>query len=66
MLEPRLAAGDFVCGPALTLADIALGVYVHRWFALPIERPEMPGLAAWYERLKARAGYAKHCTAPLS
>jgi glutathione S-transferase len=66
MVEPRLARQDFICGPHLTLADVALGVYVHRWFVLPIERPAMPGLVAWYERLKARPGYAKHCTAPLS
>lgn len=66
MVEPRLAKQAFVCGSTLTLADIALGVYVHRWFVLPIERPDMPGLAAWYERLKTRPGYAKHCTAPLS
>ncbi len=66
MLEGRLARQDFVCGASLTLADVALGVYVHRWFALPIERPEMPGLAGWYARLKARPGYAKHCAGPLS
>lgn len=65
MLEPRLAAQDFVCGPHLTLADVALGVYVHRWFALPIERPALPALLAWYGRLKARPGYATHCAGPL-
>jgi glutathione S-transferase len=66
MLEPRLATQDFVCGGSLTLADVALGVYVHRWFALPIARPAMPGLEAWYARLGTRPGYAKHCAGPLS
>lgn len=66
MVEPRLARQDFVCGGTLTLADVVLGIYVHRWFVLPIERPDLPGLAAWYARLKARPAYAKHCAAPLS
>jgi glutathione S-transferase len=66
MLEPRLSQQPFLCGGELTLADIALGIYVHRWFVLPIERKPMPGLQAWYERLKARPGYAKHCAGPLT
>jgi glutathione S-transferase len=66
MLEPRLAKQPYLCGEALTLADIALGIYVHRWFALPIERRPMPGLQAWYGRLKTRPGYAKHCAGPLT
>ena len=66
MLEPRLAAAPFVCGEALTLADIALGVYVHRWFELPVTRGEMPGLRGWYDRLRGRAGYAKHCAGALT
>ena len=39
----------------LTLADIAFGVHVHRWFVMPIARPDSPHLHAWYERLLARA-----------
>src|SRR3712207_8945960 len=42
---------DFVCGRAPTLADVALGIYAHRWFALPLERPDLPALRAWYDRL---------------
>ncbi len=66
MVEARLAGQDFICGDALTLADIAVGIYVHRWFALPIERPELPGLAAWYARLKQRPGYATHVAVPMT
>jgi glutathione S-transferase len=66
MLEERLRSHDFVCGKELTLADIVLGIYVHRWFSLPITRDTAPGLEGWYARLKARPGYAKHCIAPLT
>jgi glutathione S-transferase len=66
MLEPRLAAAPFICGEALTLADIALGIYAHRWFELPVVRPDLPGLRAWYDGLRERPGYAKHCAGPLT
>ena len=66
MVEARVARQDFICGDRLTLADIALGPYIHRWMKLPIARAEMPALAAWYARLAARPGFARHCGGPLS
>jgi glutathione S-transferase len=66
MVEARLASRPFVAGDALTMGDIPMGVAVHRWFNLPIERPDLPRLAAYYERLKQRPGFAKHCAVPLT
>jgi glutathione S-transferase len=66
MLDARLRDRPFITGEALTLADIALGIYVHRWFALPITRAELPGLRAWYDRLLTRPGFARHGAGPLS
>ncbi len=66
MLDRRLNGRNFICGADLTLADIALGMYAHRWFALPITRAEMPALRGWYDRLLARPGFAKHCAGTLS
>ena len=66
MAEAKLAGGDYLCGKDLTLADIALAPYLHRWLALPIERKPMPRLEAWYARLKARPGCAKHVAVPMS
>ncbi|PZW51146.1 glutathione S-transferase [Humitalea rosea] len=65
IVEAELEGRPYLCGEALTLADIALGIYVHRWFVLPIARPELPQLAAWYARLKTHKGYADNCLAPL-
>ncbi len=56
----------YVCGDALTPADIVLGPFLHRWFSLPIERPSMPALEAYYERLKQRSGYAKWIAVPMT
>ncbi len=68
MVEEALAGRDYLCGDALTLADVALGPYLHRWHALPVERgAPMPALAAWYARLRERhAGYATHIAIPVA
>ncbi|WP_439598745.1 glutathione S-transferase family protein [Falsiroseomonas sp.] len=66
MVDRHLAGRPFLTGQDLTLADIALGIYVHRWFAMPIERAEMPALRGWYERLLTRPGCAKYASGPLT
>ena len=61
ILEAQLdKSGDFVAGAAFTLADIVIGLSVNRWFMTPIERPELPRVRAYYDRLATRAGYLKH------
>ena len=66
LLDRQLAGRDYVTGAAFTLADIANGVYVHRWFTLDLDRPDMPHLRAWYDRLLERPAYRTHCALPLS
>jgi glutathione S-transferase len=66
MLDAHLAARDYVAGAAFTMADIPLGVTAYRWFSLEIERPLMPNLEDWYERLCARSPYKATVMLPLS
>ena len=66
VVDARLAKRSFLCGEELTLADIAFGPTVHRWFTLPIERPEAAHLRAWYERLMQRPAYVARCAGALS
>jgi glutathione S-transferase len=64
LVAERVATHPWIAGENFTLADIAWGVHVHRWFVVDLPgRPELPALTAWYERLKARTAYARHCTA---
>lgn len=65
ILERRLEGRDFPAGN-FSIADIAMGPQLHRWFALPIKRATQPRLRAWYDRLLARPAYAKHCAGALS
>lgn len=64
--DAQLQGRAFICGDTPTLADICVGVHVHRWFGLPIERPELPALRAWYERLTPRQPYRDVVMIPLA
>lgn len=52
--------GPHVAGEHFTLADIVLGLSTNRWLMTPIERPDLPAVAAWHERLKLRPAFRRH------
>ncbi|OLF52692.1 glutathione S-transferase family protein [Pseudomonas chlororaphis] len=61
LLEQQLAgSGAHVLGARFSLADIVLGLSVHRWMMAPMERPDYPAVAAYYERLSERPGFLLH------
>lgn len=61
MLEARLQqTGAYVASKTFTLADIGIGLATHRWFATPMDRPALPAVEAYYERLSARAPFREH------
>lgn len=66
ILEARLADRRYLCGDHLTVADMPVGAFVHRWLALPVDRPALPALQAYYGRLLERAPYRTHVAHPLS
>jgi len=63
ILDRQLEGKEYVEG-AFSVADIAFGPHIHRWFALPIERAELPNLRAWYDRLLARPHFARIIAGP--
>ena len=64
ILEGQLQkTGAFVCGPAFSLADIALALSVHRWFSTPFEHKDLPAVSAFYAAMKARPAGAPWLTA---
>jgi glutathione S-transferase len=65
VIDGRVALHSYVAGHEMTLADVAFGPHVHRWFNMPFERPEAPNLHAWYRRLLERPAFKAHCTGPL-
>jgi glutathione S-transferase len=55
--ETLAAGGPFLVGSTFTLADVVVGLSTHRWYATPIERPVLPAVASYYERLSERPGF---------
>lgn len=66
ILDAELARRPWLSGDEFGIGDIPMGVYVHTWFSLSIDRPDRPHVAAWYERLKVRPGYAETVMIPLT
>jgi glutathione S-transferase len=60
LLDRHLAGRNFLAADHLTIGDIAAGAQLYRYFELEIDRPDLPNVEAWYERLKDRAAYREH------
>ncbi len=58
-LDGELAGRPYIAGDGFSLADIAAGMTLYRWFEMPVDRPVLPHLAAWYARLCERPAYVK-------
>ena len=60
ILEAALAgANTGYIGAGFSIADIALGLSIHRWMSIPLEKPELPAVADYYERLMSREAGAR-------
>lgn len=62
LVEAQLArTGGHIAGAGFTLADIPIGLSIHRWYSVPMDqRPSYPQVAAYYDRLSQRPGYRAH------
>jgi len=61
VLEAQLVkTGAYAVGPSFTLADIGLGLAVHRWLKTPMARSELPAVADYVLRLRERPAYRLH------
>ncbi|WP_455923067.1 glutathione S-transferase family protein [Pseudomonas putida] len=66
VLNGVLADKAFLTGNTLTLADIAAGSNLYRYFELDIQRPSLPNVERWYSDLKERPAYQEHVMIPFS
>ncbi|WP_193170075.1 glutathione S-transferase family protein [Nisaea nitritireducens] len=60
ILDERLTGRDYIMGDRLTMADIAIAINCYRWLTLIQDRPSMPALEAWYDRIAARPAFKQH------
>lgn len=66
IVDRVLAEQSYLSGEDFGMGDIPLGCFVYAWFEMPIERPEMPHLRAWYQRLQQRPAYQRAVMIPLT
>ncbi|HTO49460.1 MAG TPA: glutathione S-transferase [Burkholderiales bacterium] len=65
--DDTLASRAYMGGAEFSIGDIPFGCFVNRWMQLPIQRPDHPNLARYYERLKSRPAFRQHVAAiPLT
>jgi glutathione S-transferase len=65
LLDDELASGGnggpYICGADFTLADIPLGLVVNRWFAVQgFDKPALPAVSAYFDRLSQRSAFLRH------
>lgn len=61
ILDARLGqTGSYAVAEGFTLADIALGLSVHRWYSIPRELEPLPNVRRYYDELRQRDAGAKY------
>ncbi len=65
LLDRHLESNAFVAGDSFTFGDIPAGAQLYRYYELEIDRPALPAVEAWYERLKTRPAFAEHVMIPF-
>jgi len=66
ILDRHLADREFVTGEQLTMGDIPIGCAAYRWHCMDFQRPELPNLKRWWDRLNERPAYREHVMLPLT
>jgi glutathione S-transferase len=59
IVDAQLArSGGYICGTRFSLADIPIGLSIHRWRSLPADnKPRFASVDRYYERLCERPGF---------
>jgi len=65
-VDAALEGRQYVIGDQPSVGDIPLGCFAYGWYSMPIERPAMKNLDAWYRRLCDRPAYRNTVMLPLT
>jgi glutathione S-transferase len=59
VLDALLADREWLAGDAFSMGDIPAGAMLWRWYTMEMDRPVLPNVDRWYERLSSRPAYRK-------
>ncbi|GGP21385.1 glutathione S-transferase family protein [Silvimonas iriomotensis] len=65
LLDQQLAQRPYLGGDTLTLADFGAGTTVFRYLTMGAERPPLPNVEHWLERLSQSPAYREHVMMPF-
>lgn len=60
ILNQQLNGRQFIVGDQPSVADVAVGTLMYRYFNLAIARPKLDNVESWYQRLAKRPAYQTH------
>lgn len=58
--ETQLGQNDFLAGPHFSVADIQFAHVLFRYFDIQVERPNLPNLRSYYDRISQRPAFIQH------
>jgi glutathione S-transferase len=64
LLDRILAVHPHLSGEYLTMGDIPAAAKLYRYFTMDLERPKLPNLESWYQRLAQIPAYRTHVMVP--
>jgi glutathione S-transferase len=65
VLERTLDTQPYLADDEFTAGDIPIGIVTYRWLLLDIERPHLPNVEAWNQRLQQRPAFRATVRPPL-
>lgn len=66
LLDKHLAQNRHLAGGNFTMAEIALGPFIHRWLNMPVERQDHAHVARWYQGIAARPAASAALLLPVT
>ena len=66
LLDAELSHREYLAGAEFSIADIPAGTTLYRYFNIDVERPDIPKVESWYQRLSQRPAYREHVTIEFS
>ncbi len=64
LADKRLATSTFIASSEFTLADVALGYCLYRYYDIDIRRAKLPNLRRYYDLLATRPAFQRHVMVP--